>query len=768
MKRKILLTITLIFAVLSATIMPIMALSRDDFGLSFFKHKDNFKRTISAGAAPENYLLGPGDELRVIVWSDLGDETVYDIKINHENQAYIPILGVIGVAGMTVDEFKKIVIGKLAHKFRHFKGQITLTKVRTIQVYVVGEVEHPGAMTISGLATAFDALYKSGGPTDRGSMRNIKVLKSSGKSFKIDLYRYFLNGDRSQDVSLSDGDTIFVPVYKAKVTVKGMVVRPAKYEITKPVNLKTILAMAGNPLAQAYSGAAQVTRWTGNKRRKIFTVNLKSEKQLQKFMVKNGDVIEVVKGIETVGNEVKITGAIAKPGTYAVFKNTRVRDIIKKAGGIIKENATLKYGRIYRKTTEGKEKIISFNPRWALIGDKKNNVILKPFDRIKIFNQDEIKADIRTVNIEGAVRRPGEYIFRNGMKLSDIIYKAKGLSVDASGDAEVARIVGNKTSIIKAKATLALKNPGSKDDIILKPLDRVSILARGDTLITPEVVVIKGQVKRPGPYAIKFRGEKLSSLIKRAGGLTRDAFPEGAVFMRRVENITSNKQLETAQTVQSEMFKQASLDLRADLLRSGAKISDMSAVQKTTTSGENAKEQIIGMAKTKDLLNKNQALKSETSKYSGVNMQSRGITNKLVRIPIPLTQILSGKADKYDDIELLDGDQITIPIIPTTVSVLGAVVNPTTLMYKRNRSVRYYISRAGGFSTHSNHAKTVIVRANGEVYSLRNVRRIYRGDIILVPPKARLVRQNKIKQISDIAKILGNMAITYDVIHRNR
>ena len=282
-------------------------------------------------------------------------------------------------------------------------------------------------------------------------------------------------------------------------------------------------------------------------------------------------------------------------------------------------------------------------------------------------------------------------------------------------------------------------------------------------MLEPEIVFIKGHVRRPGPYALKHRGEKLSSVIDRAGGLVADAFPEGAVFLRRVEHITTDKQLETAENVQEEMFRQATLDLRADLLRSGAKLegnarAELSAgtvaQQMKAAGGTIAGEEVAKSATEK-----------ETSGFGGIEMRSRTNDGQMMRIPISLNDILSGKAEEYEDLTLLDGDQLTIPVTPKTVSVIGAVVNPTTILFSKNRDVRYYINRAGGFTGHSDHRRTVLVKANGEVMPMRSVRKIGRGDIILVPPKPRLVRPDKLKELGNIAGIIGNLAVTYKVVN---
>lgn len=735
----------------------------DNFGRKFFAEGEITQASLFAGVAPSNYHLGPGDELKIIVWSDLGDETVYDVQVNPEGQVYIPILGVLGVTGQTVGQFEQAVIGQLTGKFQHFKGQVTLTKVRTIQIFVVGEVEKPGAMTVSGLATAFVALYKAGGPTSRGSMRNIKVLSSNGRSADIDLYHYLLSGDRTQDVSLKNGDTVFVPAVQSLVTIKGFVTRPAIYEVRPNTSLSQLLEMAGNVTGEAYSGRVKVTRWSGDGRKETFDVHLADNTSLTSFAMHNGDEVVVERAIEAVGNKIKLEGPVSKPGEYSAIEGLRVMDLVARAGGFVNEEIDMHQAHVYRMGSAGRQEIIAFSPRFAMLGESKDNIVLEPLDRVRFYAAQDIQADTRVVIIEGSVRRPGEYIFREGMRLADMIVQANGLSVDASGDIEIARSKSDRTSeVIKVNAHMAMRSESSQDNIALQPLDRISVMATGDAVVTPEVVYIKGNVRRPGPYAILERGEKLSSLIKRAGGLTDQAFPEGAVFMRRLDHISSVTQLETAKDVQSEMFRQATLDLRADLLRAGAKIEN-SQTSKAET-GDTITEQVTDLGVSESAASvATRAVAQETSAFGNMEMGYRRLQQRTMRIPVPVQEIIDGRADEFEDIVLMPGDQLTIPVKPSTVTILGAVINPTSILFHRNRDASYYINRAGGFSSHSNHRRTVIIRPNGEVRPMRSVRKIERGDIILVPPKPNLVRPDKIKEVSNIASILGNLAVTYKI-----
>ncbi len=758
-------------------------LSLKQFGREFFANGAQTDSNLFANSAPSNYQLGPGDSLKIIIWSELGDETVYDVQVNPEGQVYIPMIGVIGVSGKTVGQFESIVLGKFSSKFEHCKGQVTLNQVRTIMIFVAGEVEKPGAMMVSGLTTAFSALYHAGGPTEKGSMRNIRVIESNGRTKEIDLYKYFMSGDRRQDISIMNGDTIFVPTTEKRVTVNGTVTRPAIYEILGETSLEEVLHMAGNILPEAYAGRVSITRFTGNERRKSFDVNCSDKNAMASFKVLPGDVINVERSNGIIENAVTIEGPVNKPGNYSANGLT-VSELIKLAGGMISETANYKHGQIVRKTTGGRDEILSFDVNKALDGDNKHNIVLKPLDEVKLFAEEDITNEIFDIYIGGAVRNPKIYKFHEGMKLADLVLLANGLNTDASGEAEIARkSEGNTSVIIKANIKNALENKDSSDNVTLQALDKVNIIGKGDVLMEPEVVILKGQVMKPGAYALTHRGETLSSLIQRAGGLTDRAYPEGAIFMRNLNNISTNDQLETTISVQNELFREANLDLRSDLIKAGAKDTDISGIS-SDVRGDGITKQMMDKAGivSETLSNQQQnpeameqddfakALEKGSRKLEQKQEEEASKNGETVktRIAVSMAEIMRGNCSKEEDIELLDGDEITVPVMPHTVSVLGAVMNPTTIMYNPKANASYYINRAGGYTSHCDHRRTVVVKANGEVMRLRNIRKISRGDIILVPPKARIVQKDTLKDASSIAQILGNLAVTYKVVNDSK
>ena len=749
----------------------------EPFGKEFFNKGEDIRPTLDQSPAPPSYVLGPGDGFNVHVWSDLGEESVYNVSVNPEGQVYIPTLGIIGVQGLMLSEFEETVLGKISEKFKHFKGRVTLNRVRKIQVFVTGEVEKPGAQIVTALSTAFNGLYRAGGPTERGTMRDIRVIRKNKHVSRLDLYKYFLAGDKSQDVSLENGDTIFIGPVGKRVKVNGQVLRPAIYELSKEKSLAAILGLAGGVEPSAYSRRIKIYRWQGEERRQILDIE-GSKTDEGKFEIENGDEIVVEKTIEKIGNNVKIEGAVQKPGEYAVEEGETLSWLIKKAGGLIGEETSYHAGQIIRKSDRGREELLAFDPSKAVKKDGEHDFVLKPLDRVKIFPEIEVSPDSRKVKISGAVRRQGEYLFRDGITIRDLILRAQGLTIEASNDAEVARILrGKEAEIKKVDLSEVMKNPKSPENIELQPMDQITILAEGNRSVEAPLVILKGEVKRPGPYALRKPGETLGELVERAGGLTPEAFPKGTIFRRLTNEIVEDEHLRFAEVVQEDLYKQASLDLRADLIRAGGRLSDIMPEDfaKKDSSGklrlgsadsqEMLEDEELSEISESDSLSTAKMKTARSTKSFSTNIPSRSLNTERVRIPIRLEAILKDKTK--EDISLRNGDQILIPRVPATISIVGAVINPSNILFKPNQSARYYINRVGGFAQHSNHAKTLILRANGEVFPLARIKEIELGDIVLVPPKPKLIRksvQERWQTLVSVGQILANLAVSYKVL----
>ncbi len=740
------------------------------FGMDFFTQGRISEQQLSDMPAPSDYILGPGDKLKIIMWTDVGDETVYDVSVSPEGQVYVPTLGVVGVQGQTMAQFEQTVLGLIAAKFKHFKGQVSLTRVRNIQVFVVGEVHQPGAHVLSGVSTLMHALYRAGGPTERGTMRQIKLLRNHKEVAKIDLYDYFLRGNRAHDVPLESGDTVFVGPVGPRVQIQGEALRPATYELCESEKTLTdVIRMAGGSEPNASALRIVVKRWNPTGRRIAHDIPATAAAQ---FLVKSGDEIVLEPAEGEPGNNVEVDGAVLRPGVYALSSDrpTTTGDVIHRAGGLVLESAS-GIGQIVRLDAGGTQTLLTFDVKRALAGDTRDNLQLNARDRVHIFANTDVAPDRHKIWIRGAVRRPGEYVARDGMTLRDLIIRAQGLSIDASNEAEIARREGtsSQTKIIRVNIDDAMKNASAPANERLHDFDQVNVLARGDNPIVPENVTLKGEVARPGTFAIERRGMRLSDLIKRAGGLNTVAFPQGAILLRRGDQLLAEQQMQVIERVQKDLYDQADLDLRADLLRAGAKLSEVGANQSTMAVDVSSTLSSTAKSDSGPRLAQRRGATgevSDVSRQASVGISSPRLWGRKGRVPVDLVAALA-KPGTGSDIELRDGDELLVPLRPTTVGVIGAVINPSNIVWREGQSVRYYLGRVGGFSANANHARTVIVRANGEVMPLSRVRRVGLGDVIVVPPKANLVRPTKLQKMQEfgeIAKVLGNLALVYQVM----
>jgi protein involved in polysaccharide export with SLBB domain len=337
--------------------------------------------------------------------------------------------------------------------------------------------------------------------------------------------------------------------------------------------------------------------------------------------------------------------------------------------------------------------------------------------------------------------------------------------------------MGTETTITRVDLLKIMKNAGDPDNARVFANDQITVLARGDRKMEPDVVILRGEVRRPGPYSLRYPGEPISSIIERAGGLTALAFPEGTIFKRLTGEIIDDEHMKFAQVVQDDLYRQAAVDLRADLIRSGANpaaldlvdqsqqrasgtwgVSDSQLEDLTDFDSNDVQENVMMMVAKARATKNNQGF---------TTMSSRPTLRETTRIPIRLDLVLK-KDVKAEDVPLRNGDTIYIPKFPNTVSVIGAVVNPSSVMFKDKANVKYYIDRVGGFQEQSAHARTLILRANGEVFPLRKVRKIERGDIVLVPPRPKLIRkkrfQETIQETLQVAQVLANFAVSYKVL----
>lgn len=497
------------------------------YGRSIFRNKNlSFEPNLRL-PTPPNYTLGPDDELMIDITGYAFQH--YDVKVSPEGTIQLESLAPFQVSGLTVEQAKAKIKDRLKLLFGGLRNNslgldVTLGDVRSIQVNILGEIEKPGTYTLSAFSTPLNALYLSGGPTENGSFRTIKVLRQNQLVQEVDLYQ-LLNSGQYTNLLLKDGDVIFVPVAERKVELEGEVKRAMIYELKAEESLADAIQYAGSFSEQAYTKSVKITRYTG-KEKKLVTL---SEEQFDDFLLKNGDHIFIGAVLDRVENQVEVLGAVFRPGTYALDEQIKtVGDLIKTAEGL-KEDAFKSRVILRRENDNLDAEIITLN----LMNSSDWEIPLKREDILIIKSYSELR-EVRSVEIKGAVVEPGEYEFQENMSVNDLIFMAGGLADGAEkGNIEIARRV--KEGDLSSKNVEILPFDTSDNlvsmELTLRPFDQVYVREIAN-YEEQQIVKIVGQVKYPGEYVIQNRGETIADLVARAGGLLKEAYVEGAKFYK--------------------------------------------------------------------------------------------------------------------------------------------------------------------------------------------------------------------------------------------
>jgi polysaccharide export outer membrane protein len=510
------------------------------YGANLFNNKKlNFEPDLRI-ATPVNYTLGPEDELNIDVFGEVMDN--YTVTVSPEGTVKILNLSPIYVNGLTVEVASARIVSRLRQLYQGLNRPgsgssaiITLGNVRSIKVTLVGEVENPGSYTISSLATVFNALYLAGGPNENGSYRSIRVIRNNKVVRTMDLYDFLLKADQKDNIQLKDQDIIRVGDFDSHVELAGEVRRPMIFEAIKGETLKDILRYAGGFTDKAYTYSLNVRR---NTSREMKLLNI-TQDEVATFQPQNGDSISVGKIIERYENRVTVTGAVFRPGVFAIENGlTTVKELIKRAEGP-RENAFLNRATISRRKENYDPEMISFDLGKVLRGELAD-IALHREDSLTVYSLDSLRENQR-VSIFGEVNKPGIFEFRTGMKVGDLILMAKGFKEAASyAKIELSRRVITHGSDNAAKEKILVKtfdidgslnisNEGSQFE--LKPFDIISI-RRSPNYEVQRGVSIEGMVNFPGRYAIPKDDQKISDLIFEAGGLRPEGYLDGAILYR--------------------------------------------------------------------------------------------------------------------------------------------------------------------------------------------------------------------------------------------
>jgi protein involved in polysaccharide export with SLBB domain len=534
------------------------------FGYDIFQASATTFETSPNVPPPPSYILGPGDEVIITVWGET--QLFYRLTVTKEGAITIPDVGQVLVSGMTLDKTYQALVKRMTRIYSGLKDgaasantylDISIGRLRSIQVYVLGEVNRPGGYQLSSMATAFTALYHAGGPTLSGSLRNVQVVRSESKGDSpklssktvsvIDVYDYAIKGDKSKDVRLEDGDVVLVKPVGRRVALIGQVMRPAIYELKEKEKLGDLIATAGGLQFDAYTDRIHIERIIPFEERSQFRNNILDIdvrfENVQNLLsspldIEDGDVVTILSVNQFRQNLVTIFGNVKKPGRFQLRPGMKVRDLINGADSLLEDTFGEK-AIILRTLPNSRKEVLTFNLDSAMAGDPANNLELRRLDEVTIYPQQYFFPQ-RSVEISGAVRTPGRFWRSDGLTVSKLMILAGGITQDASVDSiEVTRI--DTTNERATAKTFQLTLPpdywqvDSVHDFFLQDLDHVTIKL-SPRFSLPRLVQIRGEVRYPGAYAIRTPGERLSSFIARAGGLKPTAFLEGSRLTRTMDN----------------------------------------------------------------------------------------------------------------------------------------------------------------------------------------------------------------------------------------
>lgn len=658
--------------------------------------------------AGPDYVLGPGDGLVVNIWGGQSDRL--ERTIDRQGQIDLPEAGTIMINGMTITQAQSAVQEDLNKQFKNERVEISLGRLRTVRVYVVGDVQMPGAYDVSSLSTPLSALYSAGGPTSRGSLRVLRQYRGKQLVREIDLYDFLLRGVRSDVERLLPGDTLLVPPVGPSVTVEGMVHRPAIYELNGEKTLNQVLELAGGMLATASTKQIDLARVVANQRHTMLSLQLPDNpaevaQKLAGFQVQGGDDIVIAQILPYNQEVVYLEGHVYRPGPYPYKEGMTVSDLLRSYQDIMPEAAN--HAELVRlQTPDFRPETISLNLPDLLIGN--DSIPLRPFDLIRVFGRYEI--DSPTVTINGDVLRPGEFPMSQGMTVAGLVRMAGGFTRSAYRDeadlSSYAIEEGRKVLVNHAEIAIQKALDGDENaDPVLQPGDVVSIRQLAGWQDIGATVTVTGQVVHPGSYGIEV-GERLSSALKRAGGFDTDAYPYAAV-LERVQVREINEQA------------------RQDLIR---RIEETPvAVSQVATNGDQAAEDL-----RKSLEDQRQQILS--------NLRSRPANGRLV---INISTDIGSWENTSADIQLRAGDTLRIPKRPDFVMASGQVYNPVAIAYIPGKKLGWYLKEAGGATPLGNKKGMYVLRANGSVVPRSSELmsdsfmelRMRPGDVIVVPEK---------------------------------
>jgi protein involved in polysaccharide export with SLBB domain len=746
------------------------------FGEDLFRNGtgnlDQLPMDLPAGP---DYVVGPGDGLTISLSGGISQRL--QRVVDREGRLALPEVGAIGVSGRSLGEVQRLVQTSLRGQFRGVDADVSLSRIRTLRVYVVGDVERPGAYDVSSLSTPLNALFAAGGPTSGGSLRVLRHYRGPLLIQEVDAYDLLLHGIRGEMQRLQAGDTIEIPPLGAEVTVEGMVRRPAIYELHGESNLAEVLELAGGVLPSGTLRHVDVERVESHEGRTMLRLDIpetdndaRVTQAITDFTVQDGDKIKISPILPYADKTVYLDGHVSRPGKFAYQEGMKVTDLIKSYKDLLPEPSTSHAEIIRLSQPDSSPVVLTFNLGDALAG-KDQNLLLKPFDTVRVFGRFDFE-DPPVVTVTGEVRDPGDHLTNGTAHLRDAVYLAGGATRDALlDDAQVFRKTADgKLEVLNVNLAKALQGD-AKDNIVLEPKDRVFI-HRDLNKLDPPTVSVEGEVARPGKYPL---GEDMTAadLVRLAGGFKRGAYTRDA-DLTRYQLEQGSKMLSEHVTVPiaAALANEPDTDVRlrdGDVLTIqqlsgwkdvGAMITVTGEVVHPGTYGIQAGERLSSVIQRAggfrpdaypygSVFERDQIREIEEMNRAGLIDRVQGEAAEVKTLPeqnpqdalakqaavqqfqLTLQKLqsappegrlvihISSKVQRWtntsSDIELRAGDAIFVPKRPSVVLVDGSVYNPTGVTFKPGKNAGWYLKQAGGPTALANKKGAFVIRADGSV-----------------------------------------------------
>ena len=679
------------------------------FGRNIFNTRNlTFEPSVNL-ATPPNYRLGPGDEVIIDIWGT--SQNTIRQQISPDGTINIEKIGPVNLSGMTVseaNEYLKRVLGKTYSGLDAPDGaleiRLTLGNTRTIQINVMGEVVQPGTYALSSFSTVFHALYRAGGVNEIGSLRNVQVTRNGKTVAKVDVYDFIMKGKTQDDIRLQEGDVIIVPAYEALVQISGNVKRPMKFEMKKNETLATLINYAGGFSADAYTRSLRVVRQNGEE----YEINTVKEIDYSAYPMRNGDVVTAEAILNRFTNKLEVRGAVYRPGIYQLNGEINtVRALVNEAKGLMGDAFTNR-AVLQREREDLTTEIISVDVRSIMAGTSPD-IPLQKNDILYIPSIHDLE-DRGDVAIFGEVAKPDSYSYSDNMTLEDLIIRAGGLRESASTvRVDVSRRIKDpksthSTDSIGQMFTFALKDGfviDGEQGFTLQPYDQVFV-RRSPGYQAQQNVQVTGEVIFGGTYAMTTTEERLSDLVKKAGGATSKAYLHGAKLIR-VANDEEKKRMRDVINLMNRQFGEAMMDSL------GIRVEDTFSVG------------------------------------------------------IDLEKAMAQPGSEYD-LVLREGDVLSVPKLNNTVKVNGAVMMPNTVGYLSDKNANYYLDQAGGYALNAKKSKKFVIYMNGQVARIkgRSKDKIEPGCEIIVPSKKN--KRVNVGEILGYASSFGSLATMFATI----